>query len=257
MTLLILLAQTPPAGDGKVAIDDERLQDGVPKGLQKVELDLDDALFLEFEEKEDVASSTSIESLPDPEETAQTGEPPDGQPETAAKPARKIIRLFGMAAILCLLLGAGGAYFFMKSGPPPPEDPASATPESLPTANTAAETGTAGSLSAESTNAQQTDQLLAFPLEKFQVAFTLEGKTRFLTSRFSIADTTPVMRAELQAKKIFVRDGIYRYLKNSPLFFLDNPQESEKLKTDIAAVINQNIKSGHVSEILIEEYVVQ
>jgi flagellar protein FliL len=89
MTLLILLAQTPPAGDGKVAIDDERLQDGVPKGLQKVELDLDDALFLEFEEKEDVTTSTAIESLPEPEEAPGTAEPAEGSPEAPAKPAAK------------------------------------------------------------------------------------------------------------------------------------------------------------------------
>ena len=50
MILLILLAQPSPPGDANVALDDERLQDVVPKGLQKVELDLDDALFLEFEE---------------------------------------------------------------------------------------------------------------------------------------------------------------------------------------------------------------
>lgn len=257
MTLLILLAQTPPAGDGKVAIDDERLQDGVPKGLQKVELDLDDALFLEFEEKEDVTTSTAIESLPEPEEAPGTGEPVEGSPEATTKSGRKKVLIFGIAIILCLLLGAGGAYFFMKSGSPPPEDQSEAAPESLPGENAATQTGAADGPSAASTNAQQTEQLLAFPLEAFQVAYTLDGKTRFLTSRFSIPDTTPVMRAELQAKKIFVRDGIYRYLKNSPLSFLDNPQESEKLKTDIAAVINQNIKSGQVSEILIEEYVVQ
>jgi flagellar protein FliL len=257
MTLLILLAQTPPAGDGKVAIDDERLQDGVPKGLQKVELDLDDALFLEFEEKEDVTASTSIESLPEPEDALESGEQAEGQPEAPTRAGRKKIWIFGIAAILCLLFGAGSAYFFMKSGAPLPEAQESAAPESLQEESTAAETATAASLGAESTNSQQTELLLAFPLEQFQVEYNINGKTRFLTSRFSIPDTTPVMRAELQAKTIFVRDGIYRYLKNSPLSFLDNPQESEKLKTDIASVINQNIKSGQISEILIEEYVVQ
>jgi flagellar protein FliL len=257
MTLLILLAQTPPAGDGKVAIDDERLQDGVPKGLQKVELDLDDALFLEFEEKEDVTSTTSIESLSEPAESSATEEQAEGQTEAPTKASRKKIWIFGIAAILCLLFGAGSAYFFMKSGTPLPEAQENAALERSQAENTAAETGTAADLGAESTNSQQTELLLAFPLEKFQVEYNLDGKTRLLTSRFSIPETTPVMRAELQAKSIFVRDGIYRYLKNSPLSFLDNPQESEKLKTDIASVINQNIKSGQVSEILIEEYVVQ
>jgi len=258
MTLLILLAQTPPAGDGKVAIDDERLQDGVPKGLQKVELDLDDALFLEFEEKEDVASSTSVESLPEPEETPKTDELVEGQLEAPTKAGRKKIWIFGIAAILCLVLGAGSAYFFMKSGPPLPEEQASPATENLQGETASPETDPAASLSIESTNAQQAEQqLAAFPLEQFQVEYNLEGKTRFLTSRFSIPDTTPVMRAELQTKTVFVRDGIYRYLKNSPLSFLNNPQESEKLKADIATVINQNIQSGQVSEILIEEYVVQ
>jgi flagellar FliL protein len=65
------------------------------------------------------------------------------------------------------------------------------------------------------------------------------------------------MRAEIQAKRVLIRDGIYRYLKNSPLFFLDNPQESEKLKADLTTVINQVLKSGQVSEILLEEYVVK
>lgn len=257
MTLLLLLAQTPPVGDGKVAIDDERLQDGVPKGLQKVELDLDDALFLEFEEKEDVAASTAVESLPDPEEKPGTEELPEGQSEAPSRSTRKKLWFFGIAAALCLLLGAGGTYYWMKSGLPSAGEPAGTAAESAQEEATATESGPTVGLDVQGTTAQQTEQPASFPLERFQVEYVLDGKTRFLTSRFSIPDTTPVMRAELQAKMVFVRDGIYRYLKNSPLSFLDDPQESGKLKTDIASVINQTIKSGQVSDILIEEYVVQ
>jgi len=257
MPLFILLAQTPPPGDGKVAIDDERLQDGVPKGLQKVELDLDDALFLEFEEKEEVAASTAIESIPDPEERPKTEELIESPSEAPAKSGRRKIWIFGIAALLSLLLGAGSAYFFMRSGPPLSAEQSDSAPDSPQGEQTSAEADPAGSLSAGSADAQNPEQLGSFPLQKFQVEYTLDGKTRFLTSRFSIPDTTPVMRSELQTKTVFVRDGIYRYLKNSPIYFLDNPQESEKLKTDITAVINQIIKSGQVSEILIEEYVVQ
>jgi flagellar FliL protein len=61
----------------------------------------------------------------------------------------------------------------------------------------------------------------------------------------------------MQTKSILIRDGIYRYLKNAPLSFLDNPDNSDKLKQDLARVINQHLKSGQVSEILIEEYVVR
>lgn len=257
MTLLLLLAQTPPPGDGKVALDDERLQDGVPKGLQKVELDLDDALFLEFEEKEESPASTALESLPEPEDAPGPEIPADGQPEAQAKARRRKLWIFAAAALVTLLLGAGGAYFFMKSGTPMPEEQAATAPDSPQEDPTAAANAIAGNASGPDAEALQAEQRAAFPLEKFQIEYTLDGKTRFLTSRFSIPDTTPVMRAELQAKTVFVRDGIYRYLKNTPLSFLDNPQDSERLKTDIATVINQNIKSGQVSEILIEEYVVQ
>jgi flagellar FliL protein len=257
MNPLILLAQTPPTGDGKVAIDDERLQDSVPKGLQKVELDLDDALFLEFEEKEETAPSTSAEALPESEPPPVAEELTEGQPEAAARPGRKKIWIFGIAAALCLLLGAGGSYFFMKSDPLLTDEKASGVPDRSQDEVAAEEPDTAAKLAAESATTPQAEELVAFTLEQFQIEYTVDDKTRFLTSRFSIPDTTPIMRAELQAKRIFVRDGIYRYLKNSQLSFLDNPQESEKLKTDIAAVINQTIKSGEVSEILIEEYVVK
>ncbi|ACU91538.1 flagellar basal body-associated FliL family protein [Desulfomicrobium baculatum] len=254
MILLILLAQISPAGDKNVALDDERLQDNVPKGLQKVELDLDDALFLEFEEKEEEAETTPVESLPEPEEAA----PPSEQLETPAKKNRKKLWIFGIAAGLCLLLGAGGSYFFMKSDPPAPGEQTSTEAESTQEPQTPQDSALpADADSPEKAQTQKPEEIQAYSLEQFQIEYNLEGKIRFLTCRFSIPDTTPVMRAEIQAKRVLIRDGIYRYLKNSPLFFMDNPQESEKLKTDITTVINQTVKSGHVSEILLEEYVVK
>ena len=111
MILPLLFAQTSPDGESNVTLDDERLQEGVPKGLQKVELDLDDALFLlEFEEKEE-------EPEPEPEPEPEAPAPlPVVQEQKAPPRSRKKLLIFGVAAVLCLLLGAGGAYFFMKSG---------------------------------------------------------------------------------------------------------------------------------------------
>ena len=253
MILLILLAQISPEGDKNVALDDERLQESVPKGLQKVELDLDDALFLEFEEKEEEAEATPIEALPEPEDAA----PPSEQSETPAKKNRKKIWIFGIAAGLCLLLGAGGSYFFMKSGPPDPEEQTATDPLSTQEPQATEGSAPAEADSPEKAQTQKPEEIQAYSLEQFQIEYNLEGKIRFLSCRFSIPDTTPIMRAEIQAKRVLIRDGIYRYLKNSPLFFLDNPQESEKLKADLTTVINQVLKSGQVSEILLEEYVVK
>jgi flagellar protein FliL len=100
MILFILLAQISPEGDKNVALDDERLQDSVPKGLQKVELDLDDALFLEFEEKEEEAEATPVESLPEPEEAA----PPSEQPEAPDQEKTQKTLDFGIAAVFACCL---------------------------------------------------------------------------------------------------------------------------------------------------------
>jgi flagellar FliL protein len=256
MIRFILIAQTSPDGDNNVALDDERLKDDVPKGLQKVELDLDDALFLEFEEKEEVPETTAVESAPEPEDALPRPEEPEGQPSKTK--SRKKLWIFAIAAVLCLLIGSGGAYFFMKSGPPYPDEQTAEQDKSpeAPHADKAESSATPDDSAANETTATP-EQIEIYSFERFQVEYSLDGKIRFLTCRISIPGTTEVMRAEFQAKKIFLRDGIYRYLKNSPLSFLATPEESEKMKADIATVVNQIIKSGQVSEILLEEYVVK
>ncbi|GAB6110887.1 flagellar basal body-associated FliL family protein [Desulfomicrobium salsuginis] len=252
MILLVLLAQPLQNGDTNVALDDERLRDEVPKGLQKVELDLDDALFLEFEEKEEEPPPPPAEQ--EPEQTVPALAP---QELTAPKRSRKKILIFGLAAALCLLFGAGGAYFFMKSSSDEPtkqpaeaEEPrqqTEAAPHPQPEAS-----------SPEADNAtKQPPVLVTHSLERFQVEFALADQIRILTFTLSIPNVTEIMRLEMQVKSVFIRDGIYGYLKSAPLSFLDNPANSDKLKSDLAAVINRHMKSGTVSEILIEEYVVR
>lgn len=255
MILLVLLAQPLPGDDTNVALDDERLKDEVPKGLQKVELDLDDALFLEFEEKEEEPPPPP-ELEPEPETAALV---PQDQP--APKRSRKKLLIFGVAALLCLLLGAGGAFYFMKATFQDQEKPPAETapdqqqkeaPSESPPEAAATETTN------ETDNAtKQLPTLVTHKLERFQVEFVLADQIRILTFTLLIPDVTEIMRLEMEVKSVFIRDGIYRYLKNAPLSFLDNPDNSDKLKNDLAAVVNQHMKSGTVSEILIEEYVVR
>ena len=247
MILLVLFAKPLPDGSSNVALDDERLQDEVPKGLQKVELDLDDALFLEFEEKE--------EEAPPPPETA-----PEQEQETTAivpqemvspSPGRTKYWLMGIAALLCLMLGAGGSYFFMKSALKDAENAHS------PENSSSIQTEATGPVPETAGSSQEPTEPVTHHLEKFQVEYVLENQIRFLSCSLSIPNVTEVMRLEMQAKSVFIRDGIYRYLKNAPLSFLDNPDNSDKLKKDLVAVVNQHIRSGTVTEILLEEYVVR
>ncbi len=247
MILPLLFAQTSPDGESNVTLDDERLQEGVPKGLQKVELDLDDALFLEFEEKEE-------EPEPEPEPEPEAPAPlPVVQEQKAPPRSRKKLLIFGIAAVLCLLLGAGGAYFFMKSGTEQPREVAE--PEPQPAQGEHADTA-ATKTTPENATAKPV-VLVAHPMARFQVEYALADQIRFLTCRLVVTNITELMRLELETKSVLVRDGVYRYLKNAPLSFLDNPANSDKLKQDLAQVINQHLKSGQIDEILIEEYVVR
>lgn len=242
MILPLLFAQTPPDGDSNVTLDDERLEEGVPKGLQKVELDLDDALFLEFEEKEE---EPEPEPEPEPEEPSL---PVPLETPPTSHPRRKLL-ILGVAAALCLLLGATAAYFFMKSATEPAEEIAEQAPRPEEAAQAVAPT--TGNATAKPV------VLVAYPMDRFQVEYALADQIRFLTCRLVATNLTELLRLEMQTKSILIRDGIYRYLKNAPLSFLDNPDNSDKLKQDLARVINQHLKSGQVSEILIEEYVVR
>ena len=251
MILFILLAQPSREGAANVTLDDERLQDAVPKGLQKVELDLDDALFLEFEEKEETPPPPP--ELPEPETPAIAP-----QAEVPAKGIRKKLWIFGVAAILCLLLGGGGTYFFMKSSLEKAEeagDQATGAPQSQ---TASPESAPAGENATPGPPAQaEPGTSITYALEKFQVEYAQDNQLRLLTCRLSIPGVTEIMRLELQTKSVLVRDGVYRFLKNSSLSSLNNTDNAEKRKGDLVAVINRHLKSGQVSEIILEEYVVK
>lgn len=256
MILPILFAQPSPDGDSNVTLDDERLQDAVPKGLQKVELDLDDALFLEFEEKEP-PPPTPAEPRPEPtSEREPEAETPDSTARPPAKTrflgtfTRKKIVIFGIAATLCLLLGAGGAYYFMATG---------LQPESKDTHNGQNQTTADEKKDSSSADANSSagGQISAYPFDRFQVEYTEGSQVRFLICRFSVPDANSTLRLELQNKDTAIRDGVYTYLKNAPVSFLNNSENHEKLKADIVAIINTFMNNGAVSSVHFEEYVVK
>jgi len=252
MILLVLLAQPSNDGGANVALDDERLQEDIPKGLQKVELDLDDALFLEFEENEEQPPPE-----PEPEQQPETDVTVPVPVESKSKKTRKKFLIFGAIAGLCLLLGAGGSYFFLKSWLNKPQEQAVHEQPAEEAKGHEAKPAHENASAEGQEEKAKAPTLSPYAFEPFQAEYVLNDQIRFLTCRFSVQNATDIMRLEMQAKSIFIRDGVYRYFKSSSLSFLDNPANSEKLKTDLAAVINQYMKSGQVSEILLDEYVVR
>ncbi|MFP5259671.1 MAG: flagellar basal body-associated protein FliL [Acidobacteriota bacterium] len=221
----------------KAKLDDSELSDDLPKALQKVDLDLDDAPFLEDEPEE---------TPPPPEEAGPGGKAVAD--EAAAKPTRKK-RLILLGLILVLLLGGGAAAYFLllkKPAPPPPvvetaphEEPAPPPPPPPPPPP-----------------APKPEIVLT--MDPFLVELTdRTGRSRFLTIRFSAATHDHAVELEFKRNYIVLRDAVYYYLKNKSLEFLTDKNNADTLKKDVLSVMNQFIGAQPLDNLLIEDYLVK
>ncbi|WP_320008903.1 flagellar basal body-associated FliL family protein [Maridesulfovibrio sp.] len=228
-----------------LAIDDdsesgEETQSSAPvsKAAQKVELDLDDAPFLEDEDEED--------DIPEeePEELATLEQAP-----VQKKSKTKLFIFIGIGVIILLLAAILVKLFFFDSPPPPKKDVAAEeTMEEIPM--------------------EIPEEAPPPPPEEPGVtllrmdAFWIEQKdkdnhTRFLVARFALTTTDERVVAEYGRKTLVLRDAVYFYLKNKDLQFLSDEKNVEKLKKDLLMVINQYIVAGEFEKILFEEYLVR
>jgi len=224
----------------KAKLDDSELSDDLPKALQKVDLDLDDAPFLEDEP----------EQPPTPQEETVSGETPVVD-DAAGKPARKK-RLILLGLIVLLLLGGGAAAYFLvlkkpapkapveeqapheepapppQMPPPPPPEPPAPKPE------------------------------IVLTMDPFLIELTdQKGRSRFMTIRFSAATREHAVELEFKRNYIVVRDAVYYYLKNKSLEFLTDKNNADALKKDVLSVINQFIGAQPLDNLLIEDYLVK
>lgn len=222
----------------KAKLDDSELSDDLPKALQKVDLDLDDAPFLEDEPEE--APPSSEESAPSETPVAVA----------AAKPSGKK-RLILLGLIVLLLLGGGAAAYFLflkKAAVPPPvveeaphEEPALPQMPPPPPPEPPAP-----------------KQEIVLTMDPFLIELTdQKGRSRFLTIRFSAATTDHAVELEFKRNHIVVRDAVYYYLKNKSLEFLTDKNNADALKKDVLSVINQFIGAQPLDNLLIEDYLVK
>ncbi|EHJ46855.1 flagellar basal body-associated protein FliL [Solidesulfovibrio carbinoliphilus subsp. oakridgensis] len=222
----------------KAKLDDSELSDDLPKALQKVDLDLDDAPFLEDEAEEPAPSAVVEESTPFP------------ATDEEAKPSRK--KLFVLVgAVLFLLLAGAAAFFLLKKtppapppvveeAPPPVEAPAPVVPTPPP----------------PEPPAVQPEIIMAMDPFLIELADP-KGRTRFLTIRFTAVTREPAVELEFKRNLIVVRDAVYYYLKNKNLEFLTDKNNADALKKDVLSVINQFIGAQPLDNLLIEDYLVK
>lgn len=220
------------AGLTKAKLDDTELSDELPKALQKVELDLDDAPFLEDEKDE--------EPPPPPEEAPVHDE--ETQPPSPWWKKKPVI--FGGAGLVLVILAVVAYFLFFskpKDEPPPPveeaaEEAAPETPAPPP----------------------PEVQEIVVVMEPFLVEQVNEKGEAFLVSlQFTTATKSPMLEKELARSAVVLRDAVYYFLKNKQLVYLDDKKVADALKQDIISVMNQFLGDEQIENLFIEKYVVK
>ncbi|QJT09700.1 flagellar basal body-associated FliL family protein [Oceanidesulfovibrio marinus] len=217
-------------------IDDEP----VAPDTDKVELDLEDAPFLEDEEEEE-------------EEAAATGEEEFSDLEAAPKKfdIKTLIRdrrfQIGSGAGLLILLVA---LFFLVW---PSHEPIPDIPVELPEQTAATEQPLPPPPPLEE---EPEEFIVSF--EPFWVEHQeANGTVRFLYCKFAAPAPSEKLAWEIRHKKVVLRDAIFYYLRNKDLTFLADKSNAELLKKDLLSVINQYLGNAQLESILIEEYLVK
>lgn len=249
MILPVLFAQPAPLDDANVNLDDERLQDELPKGLQKVELDLDDALFLEFEEEQPPQEEDqSVPAAPPAESVAME----EDQKRSQAPPIWKKLSVVAIALVVMIALAAG-VLWFLK---PKPQPHAKATP---PTSTASTPTPHVPEPSSLSTREPKTETLSrrTYVFDPFVVEYAQGERSYLLAYQIYVPGVPSSLSREMEAKTAMLRDEVFRYLKNSAPGVPANPENEKKFKSDLLAVINKGLQNGQASEILVEGRVVK
>lgn len=202
-------------------------QSGPPAAVKKVELDLDDAPFLQTEEK----APAKVEA---PEDLEDRSEDADKK-----KRRRKLLLLCALSGAAILALAAALLWWFFFRAPPP-APPAAPEPEvvvvpSLPAA--------------------PADQEIVREFAPFVVPTTgPDGKTGFLICRFSAISKDQAVNQEIQQQLMPLRDAIYYYLRGKDNAFLTDARNAPDIKRDLLSVFNDYLSQGRLEDIVFESY---
>lgn len=207
----------------------------------KVELDIDDAPFLEDEEPEPPAPR---EARPpalseEAEDAAAKAGGPQGFLQRLLKDKKRLALvagagLFILLAPLAFLLVSG-----KKTSPPPkaPEQAETPAPPSQPPT--------------------LPENRFVFAGGAFLVPLRgSEGELRFLHLRYTLVTESLQLFTELQQKSIPVRDAVYHYLSHKPLTLLVGEEQARLLRSDLINVINQQLSADKITELNFEEYLI-
>lgn len=213
---------------------------GAPAGKSedKVELDLEDAPFLEDDEEEEELPAAAAPSGPVLLETPGEKKP---NPLKALLGNKKILYpSLAVIALLIILL----AWLVLKPAPRPEPPP---QPEQV----------TVQQPQEPEPEPAKTDSFVVTWDPFWVEQKDKDGKIRFLVCKFAASTENEKLSWEAGTKKVVLRDALFYYLRNKDLVFLTDAKNVEVLKTDLLAVINQYMSNGQFEDLLIEHYLVK
>ena len=205
----------------------------------KVELDLDDAPFLDFDDDEEEKETSPVE-----EEVKL--EPVEQKSETPKKSKTKFI-IFGGLGSLAVAGGIGFWLFLRTTTPPePPSPPPPKVEKKVPKPEPQPEE-----------EPLIPEERRVVKLQPFFIEYQQGDQSRFLECSLSLSAPNILQNDELRRHMIEIRDALYFYLKNKDIFFLENQKNAEQFKKEVLDVINQHMVFKPVTYILIDKYLVR
>lgn len=204
----------------------------VPGGVagKKVELDLDDAPFLQNEEKASAPAPRDADVPANPDEDAPA-------PDTGKKRKRLLI-LAGIGAGVLLVAAAAIWWFVFRTPPPPPPQTPGPQVVVVPSAP-----------------APQQKREIIKEFAPFVVPETdASNGARFLVCKFSAILTDPALEHEVDQHMLSLRDAIYFYLRSKDDAFLADAHNGPEIKRDLLSVLNDYLTQGKIEDILFESY---
>lgn len=213
--------------------DDDSLElliqeDGAPPAtVKKVELDLDDAPFLQAEE-EHMPAASHADVVP---------EAPEDEADRARRRKRKRI-VIAAAAGLVVIAAVAVWWFFFRAPPPPVAS--GLEPEIVVVPSVPVDTGPGE---------------IVRPFAPFVIPLKeADNRTHFLVCKFSVITKDPNINREVDQQRVALRDAIYYYLRSKDSAFLLNAHNGPEIKKELLSIFNDYLTQGQLEDVLFESY---
>lgn len=207
-------------------LDDLPPSEPTTVSTKKVELDLDDAPFLQADEP-----------APPPvpmEDNLPASEANGGAPGQKKK---KMIIIGAICGFVVIVAVCAWWFFFRTPPPPPPPGP---EPEVIVVPSTATPAGA---------------EDIVTQFAPFIVPINDNMKdTTFLICKFAAISQNPAVTQELKQQILPLRDAVYFYLKGKDPQFILDARNGESIKKDLLSVFNDYLTQGKLEDVVFESY---